>query len=638
MRFFPASSSTALIRLFCLIALSTTLLVGQEQQADIIFHNGKILTVDSGFSTAEAVAIGGRQFTAVGRNQQVLQLAGPSTRVIDLKGKTVIPGLIDPHTHFHNYALSAYGGHLTPEQLQRYPVDWRGVTSKEDVLNQIEGLMDKYQFRPGQWVYFENRLSFAGGGGSVNNAKILYDELNRWELDKVTPNNPVVLSIGVPDNNGFLLNSKAVEIIWDERQKAGFIEKYGRYWVDESGRPTGHLEPPASRLVWEFVMNRPPEVFAPVYKRYLEEMASAGVTTASTRMPPESVRAFQLLESRGEMTLRLGYGREEVFGTLEDLKSDLTAYRNVAGTGSDTIWVTSVAPTAVDGATTRACTNQKRLGAYGPIDSWWPSGQCHNDIEFRGAAGKAAPISGNYFREWTINSGLLGVRYANTHVAGDRSVALLLDMVEEVQRQAGPSATKGWALDHCFLVNPADFQRAARLDIAFSCAPKYIERSSLVADAYGEEVAHTFLDPVKSMLEAGIKVSFESDRDVFVWHDLEILMTRKDPDGKQWGLEERVYRVTALKMITRWAADYVLKGDKLGSIEPGRLADLVVLDRDYMTIPEEEVSEIRPRLTMLDGKIIYVHPQFAQEQSLRPAGAVLASYEDLKARRTARSR
>ena len=107
------------------------------------------------------------------------------------------------------------------------------------------------------------------------------------------------------------------------------------------------------------------------------------------------------------------------------------------------------------------------------------------------------------------------------------------------------------------------------------------------------------------------------------------MITRKDNDGKVWGPQERLDRPTALRTITQWAADYMLKGDKLGSLEAGKLADLVVLDKDYMTIPEEQISDTQPQLTMLDGKIIFVHSQFAQEYNLRPPGAVVSTYQDM---------
>jgi predicted amidohydrolase YtcJ len=603
------------------------------QQADVIFHNGNVLTVDENFSTAEAVAIDGNQILSVGTNEAVLTSRGPDTLVVDLQGRTLIPGLIDTHTHVHNYAESVYGVDMTPEESHRYPIDWRGVRSKDDVLSQIRGTMDKYDFEPGKWIYFQNKLSFSGTGGSPDQAKILYDDMSRYDLDKVAPDNPIALSLGIPDFNGFLLNSNAVDVIWNKEGYADFIVKYGLYWLDGGGQPDGHVEPPASRIVNPYTLDRDPAVLAPIYKKYNDELAATGVTTISGRIPQEALKAYQLLDSTREMTFRMAYGREEVFGTLKNPAEDLKAFQGLVGTGGDMFWITSVAPTAVDGAGTRACTNLQRKESYGAVDGWWPLGQCHTDGEFTGAARRSASISGNYFRDWTVNQGLLGIRFANTHVAGDRSVANLLAMVEDIQEQSGTEATKDWNFDHCFMVNVKDLPNAARLGIGFSCAPKYVQGAAGVARAYGEDIAHTFMVPVKSMLDNNVHVVFESDRDIYAWHDLEILLNRKDRNGKVWGAHEAVDKATALKMITRWAAEYVLKGDKLGSIEKGKLADLVVLDRNYMTIPDDDVSELRPQLTMLDGRIIFVHSGFATENNLQPAGAIVSTYEELRARR-----
>ena len=398
------------------------------------------------------------------------------------------------------------------------------------------------------------------------------------------------------------------------------------------------MEPPASRIAKYRLPPADPELLASFYKKNIEELNSMGVTTVSTRLPQESVEAYKLLESRGEMTLRLGYGMEWYFGNIMDLKTGMKELGKQMGMGTDLLWVTSASPTAVDGARTRACTNLKRLSAYGAIDKWWPMGQCHTDIEFRGAAGKAAPLEENYFRDWIVQSARDGVRIANLHVAGDRGTGRFLDIVEEIQRQLGPSATKGWGIDHCFLMDPADFPRAARLGILFSCYIFHVEDAAEIAESYGEQAVHAFLQPVQSMLNAGIKVVFESDRSIYEWHDLELFLTRKDNQGKVWGPQERVDKTTALKMITRWSAEYVLMQDKIGSIEPGKLADLVVLDRDYMNIPAEEVSEIQPQVTIFDGGIAFVHPNFADEYKLRPGGAVVATYQDLIKRRTSQAR
>ena len=106
--------------------------------------------MDSNISTQEAVAVRGNHIAAVGRNQDVLSLAGPNTLVIDLKGRTIVPGLIDTHTHVHSYAERAYGGLLEKAQHANYRIDWRGVRNKDDVLNQIKTIMDRCQFAPGE--------------------------------------------------------------------------------------------------------------------------------------------------------------------------------------------------------------------------------------------------------------------------------------------------------------------------------------------------------------------------------------------------------------------------------------------------------------------------------------------------------
>lgn len=299
-------------RLFLWVVLFAPCLAAQQagNQADIVLHNGKILTVDENFSTAQAVAIRGNQFAAVGQEADVLKLAGPNTQVIDLKGRTVVPGLID--THLHIYEPGGYGANLTPEQRKQYPIDWRAVKTKEDALNQIKALMDKYPFKPGEWIYFGG----GRGGGSEAIAQLKLDGLNRWDLDTVTPNNPIAVSV-INDFNGLLVNGKAMDILWS--QYGDFIQKHGRYWIDSSGRPDGHLEPPAHRIVLQLLPDMDPQILAPLQKKRLEELSAMGLTTVSTRMPFGNLEGYKWLQSRGEMTVRIGYGLEGYFGKTTDL-------------------------------------------------------------------------------------------------------------------------------------------------------------------------------------------------------------------------------------------------------------------------------------------------------------------------------
>src|SRR5215471_11534098 len=161
------------------------------QAPDMILYNGKIVTVDSNDTIVQAVAITGNKIAATGTTEAIQAMAGPNTQKLDLKGRTVIPGIIDTHRHMYGAAEGQYGGALSDDDLRRYPVDWAGVKSKEDVLNQVRGVFAKYkkEFTPGRWVYLNNRVSFMGNNDPNGSsfAKILYDELNAEELNKVTP-------------------------------------------------------------------------------------------------------------------------------------------------------------------------------------------------------------------------------------------------------------------------------------------------------------------------------------------------------------------------------------------------------------------------------------------------------------------
>jgi predicted amidohydrolase YtcJ len=308
----------------------------------------------------------------------------------------------------------------------------------------------------------------------------------------------------------------------------------------------------------------------------------------------------------------------------------LTGYAKQINSGTEKIWITGVGPSAVDGGRSRQCTALKRSGTYTPIDGWFPFGQCHIDSEYKGAVGRAAPIHNNYFQDWVIASARDGVRFANTHVAGDRATSLMLNLIEQLQEQYGPESTKDWAFDHCGMINPGDIQRLARLKVSVSCYPMVsIDDAASMARAYGEEVAHTFPSPLGSLLKAGVRVVLESDSDSYIWEDLHAAITRKDHRGRVWGEKDRVDRPTALRMITRWAADYLLRGDQFGSIEVGKFADLLVLDRDYLTVPESEIDDLQPQLTIFDGRMVFVHPDFSEEYGLQPAGAVISTYEEL---------
>jgi predicted amidohydrolase YtcJ len=261
---------------------------------------------------------------------------------------------------------------------------------------------------------------------------------------------------------------------------------------------------------------------------------------------------------------------------------------------------------------------------------WWPRGQCALDIEYNGGT-RGARIKKNHFMDWYNDVAQAGLRSANSHVSGNDSYIRLISEWERIDK-AKPGSVKGWAFDHCTLISPELVPRAAKLGLMASCNALGDDTGRVMGTAFGEDVAHNYISPVKSLLDAGINVSLEGD-----WSDIGSLITRKDAQGKVWGPNQRVDRKTALKIATQNGANYVLKGDKLGSIEAGKFADLLVLDRDYMSIPEQDITAIRPLMTMMGGKFIFLHTDFSSEYNLKPAGTLISTHEELQKRRPAGS-
>ena len=607
-----------------------------QEPADIVLYNGKILTVDSNFRVAQAAAIRGNRIAAVGTNDEVLTLAGSNTTRIDLKGKTVTPGLIN--THMHMESLGGYRREVSPTKSRKFPVNMRAVRTKDDLVKQISDIIAAFDIPAGEWLFFPTNPR-------GDQAKIIFDDMNATELDRAAPNNPIIMSVGMPERNINMASGNAIRELW--RKYGDFLETYGRYWIDASGNPSGILEAPASRIPWEdeeFGLGPKPEDVGPHFRKILiENFSSMGVTTLSAGLNTWTVRAYQWLDSQGQMPLRYAYGAMAAFGPGVDLN------QFKLGDGTDNVFIASMSPRAVDGAGGRMCIAlprdaQAAASAEGPPSArgmmaissgapWFPRGQCSLDIEYNGGT-RGARIQGNYFLEWYSQIAATGLRAGNFHISGDDSHSRFISHLERID-QADPGAVKGWAMDHCNLIDPRDVIRAGKLGLMWSCNPSAATSQS-VAAAFGEQVLTTHAVPVRSMIDAGINVSLEGEGSGTFWGALETLITRKDEDGKVWWPAQRVDRVLALRIATQNGANYVAKGDLLGSIEPDKFADLVILDRDYMAMPEEEIGEMRPLMTMKGGQFIFLRTDFANEYNLHPVGAEISTHEDLQARRPQR--
>ena len=588
------------------------------QNADLILYNGKVVTVDANFTITEAVAVRADKILAVGTNQDILLLADESTQKIDLKRRTVIPGVINVHYHWQQAGRRHYRQQIGAVLLE-HEIDWALVKTKDDVYNQIAAIVKEQNFKPGEWIYF---LAINWNDGPH---KVYYEDLHMRDLDTVAPNNPIIVSQGggpiIYEGNA-QLNGRAWEILWSKW--GGFLERYGRYWKDSSGNPTGHVESPASKILeHEYVPRAPAEVLVPILKWEMEEMNALGITTVSTRMGSRDVESLKQLEAAGQMTIRAPYGNEDFFALL-DPEATLRRMGNLTGVGSDKLWLNSFTPIVFDGSGVRMATDFPRRAEYGQDHKWFPQGQLFMEPEYRGA-------KEDYFTRWLLALARSGNRLANNHSAGDRATRQLLDIMEAVN-EVEPIQDKGWAIDHCRLMHLEDIPRAAKLGVIWNCGPATMMASAPeIERVYGETVAQINYFPLKSLIDSGASVSLELGGHRNFWEELELPITR-NVGGKVYGPQERIDRTAVLRMITIEGARYLLSETKLGSLEPGKKADLVVLDRDYLTIPIEEIAQIQALMTLFDGEIVYLHPLFSQEYQLRPDGALIGTFRELVTR------
>ncbi|MBI2819507.1 MAG: amidohydrolase family protein, partial [Acidobacteria bacterium] len=606
---------------FCLVIGLLSLGIRQHAwaqiYADMVFYNGKVLTADTpdpnNFSTAQAVAILGDRIVGVGTSQDMLKLAGPDTRRFDLEGRTVIPGRIDTHTHDYNYAARIYLGYSEnggrPDTGFTDAVLWSG---KDDGLAQLRSIvMSK---KPGEWAVVHPNFTEQSGWPNSLGANFpppFLETITLADLDRVAPNTPLVLS-RYTAQNGSLVNSVALKALLDRYPNIRGVKR------DQDGKPTGWIDGTASVTLQQNLWSDPDKAWlAGGIHKYLEHHGADGVTTISTRVIRHALDAFRYLESKGQMPVRLGFNTE---ATLEhpDPEMIMRRYDMLPGDGTPMIWNTGHALMAIDnveGAGT-ACVSKEYPREVPEFPNWrfgWfgPYGNCH----------LADPL--HSLKEQTIAVVKAGGRLGAIHAAGDKGIDQFFDIIEPLAEQYNVKEMR-YAIDHCRMIRKDQIERAKKFDIAFSCGMPlsrgYGDERTATEVLFGPEGAE-MRTPLRSMIDAGLRPSLETDTpDFYSFLATEQIVTRKYPNGKILGPNQRINRREGLYASTRWAAAYVWKEKELGSIEVGKYADLVVLDRDYLPIPEDDISEINVLLTLLGGKPVYTEPKFATAKGLPVMG------------------
>jgi predicted amidohydrolase YtcJ len=534
------------------------------EQADVILTNGHVVTVDSLQPEAEAIAIVDDRILAVGDNSAIDAHRGPDTDVIDLDGATVVPGLVDAHLHFPN--LGADRSRL---------VELDDARSMQEAVALVERRVR--DLPPGEWL--------TGSGWHTGNW-----EIEAWPtaaaLDRVAPDNPVAL-VGMHSHASWL-NSKAMQaagITADRPDPAdGVIQR-----DPVTGEPTGVLIENAQWIVREVIPPQQTESLKERIRKSVQLALSYGFTgTHDIGTSLEAVEAYRELIAGGEFPFRVN-GVIRIWQPGEILDT-LTAMGPIIAEGDHRLTVRSV-KMSIDGA----------LGARGAVmlEPYSDEPDAHGVV-------RVTPENLRAILRQSLANGFT----AAMHAIGDGGNRIVLDAVEDVLEE-NPVEDHRMRVEHAQIVALEDIPRFAELGLIASF--QWIHATldmPWAEDRVGSEriqggyAWRTFLDQ-------GIRIVGSSDegaRTFSPFMGMHAAVTRQDSDGNPaggWYPEQRLTRLEALRSYTLDAAYASFEEDVLGSITPGKYADLTVLSKDIMTIPASEILDTQAVMTMVGGEIVF---------------------------------
>jgi predicted amidohydrolase YtcJ len=538
----------------------------QAQSNTTVLLNGKILTVDPRFSIVEAVAIRDGRIASTGTSADLRKMAGPQARVIDLQGSTVIPGLIDSHMHAIRAALS-----FSTE------VNWIGAPSLAEALNRIREAA--HSLPPGAWL-------IVAGGWNVQQ----FRENRRpaqAELVAAAPENPVYVQLGY---GWAMLTPKALEtlhIVSDADLPPG-----GKLERDAGGKPTGGISGAQNAIIALFdrLPTPTPDQEVQGTKKFFRELNRLGLTgvvdPGGNNMTPESYQALFKVWRQGELTVRVAYslcgitsGRE-----FEELKS-----------------LTQMLPMGFGDS-------MLRFNGIGERITW----AMNNNNKPTEAERE------QYYQivRWAAERGMA----LTMHWPRNDSVGVLLDIFERVNKEV-PITNLRWSIAHLNDASPETLRRMKALGIGWTVQDAMYFQGEQFLKQEGAEAARR-VPPVETAKEIGVAVGAGTDAHRVASYNpftaLQWFLDGKTVSGVALrGPEETPTRGEALRLYTLGSAWFSRDENERGSLEPGKLADLAVLSKDYMTVPADQVGGIESVLTMVGGRIVYAAGPFAQLEERR---------------------
>ncbi len=527
------------------------------EQADLILHSGKIVTVDDRFTIGQAIAVKGERVLAVGKNSEIAKLAGSGTRKIDLKGKTVIPGLIDNHAHYMRAA-----------EYWHQEIRLDGVESRKEALEMIAEKAK--QSKPGEWV-------LALGGWSIEQFADERRAFTKEELDRVAPNNPVLLQLiyfRIYTNTAGL---KALGVDANTPNPPG-----GTIVKDASGQPTGVLNGGGAV---RFSLSKLGEIAMERMTRNAKVMFSdlnrMGITTyidmGGRSFHPKYFEPVRTLLQNRELTMRVFYN----------------------------LWQEPESPKDVDGVLAKIKEMKPFQG-----DDWFDNVGYGETVYFplhdNTLVAKTQPAEDRMVQWRRIVQAVADKGMSlNVHAQLRGSIERFLTEIEAVNK-VKPIKGLRWTFSHVDQLEAQDIDRLRRLGMSVQLHSRPTIQGVLFHNVFGDRAYD--MPPLRMVQDSGIPWGLGSDATAVTpsnpFYTLDWAVTGKMLGGFKV-LNQTITREEALIAHTRHNAYFAFREGDLGSLQKGKYADLLVLDRDYLKVPADQIKHLKPVLTMVGGKVVY---------------------------------
>ncbi|HVF16229.1 MAG TPA: amidohydrolase [Steroidobacteraceae bacterium] len=553
-----------MIRYASLIALFACFCVGcsKEQSAeapqntvDLVVVNAKVWTGNAGAPWAEAIAIKNDKIVAVGTSQD-LQSAGKPARTIDAKGRLVVPGFIDSHLHFVDA-----GRQISSVQL-------RDARTRDEFGARIKAFADTLP--PNVWIT----------GGSWDNSLWGGELPTRQWIDEVTGDRPVWLSR--VDGHMALANTAALKLAGVTRNTAAIPG--GEIVVDNKGEPTGALKDNAMSLIDKVVPPPSAEIQDRALAAAMKYVNEQGVTSVQNMGTWEDLAVFERASKNAKLTTRI-YAVVPLADWAR-LRDEMKG-----GAHQNTEWLrVGGLKGFVDGS----------LGSH-TAAMFEPFADTPNN------RGLFVTEPGPLY-DWVSGADKAGLQVM-VHAIGDRANSTLLDTYERVANENGPRDRR-FRIEHAQHLAPKDIPRFAQLDVIASMQPYHAIDDGRWAELYiGNRIATTYA--FRDLLDSNARLAFGSDWFVAPATPLEGIygaVTRRTLDDKNpegWVPKQKITVEEAVRAYTSGAAYASFEEKSKGSIAPGLLADIVMLEQDIFTIPAEQIRDVKIAMTVVGGKVVY---------------------------------